>query len=98
MSWRATSVRAPRTRAADHFVGIAMQGSARFPERFAAAVAALAAGTTEIMVHPGRVDDALRSVDGYTWQRERELAALVSPALRERLRRGDLTLIGFSAL
>ena len=98
ISWRAASIGAPRTRAADHFIGLSMQGSARFAERFAAAVIALAAGTTEIMVHPGRVDDALRSADGYTWQRERELAALVSPALRERLRRGDLTLIGFGAL
>jgi predicted glycoside hydrolase/deacetylase ChbG (UPF0249 family) len=98
IAWRATSIGAPRTRAADHFVGVSMQGSARFAERFTAALASLAAGTTEIMVHPGRVDDALRSVDGYTWQRERELAALVSPGLRERLRRGDLALIGFSAL
>ena len=50
------------------------------------------------MVHPGRVDDALRKVDAYTWQRERELAALLSAAPLERLRRGDIALIGFAAL
>jgi predicted glycoside hydrolase/deacetylase ChbG (UPF0249 family) len=98
LSWRAAARRAPRTRSADHFLGASMQGSARFAQQFADALDALAAGTTEIMVHPGHVDRALEAADGYTWQRERELAALVSPALCERLRRGDLALIGFGAL
>jgi predicted glycoside hydrolase/deacetylase ChbG (UPF0249 family) len=51
-----------------------------------------------LMVHPGRVDAALSAVDGYTWQRERELAALTSPAVRDRLRRGDIALVRFSEL
>jgi predicted glycoside hydrolase/deacetylase ChbG (UPF0249 family) len=75
-----------------------MQGADRFAQHLASAIDGLSPGTTEIMVHPGRVDDALVAVDGYTWQRERELAALVSPLLRERLRRDDVTLIGFRAL
>ena len=97
-SWRVTSALAPRTRAPDHFVGVSMQGSEGFERQFLAAIDACKAGTTELMVHPGHVDDALAAVDGYTWQRERELAALVSPLVRERLGRDDLSLIGFNSL
>jgi chitin disaccharide deacetylase len=97
-AWWLTSVRAPATHAPDHFVGISLQGGERFPGRLLRVLDALPSGTTELMVHPGRVDDALRSADAYAWQRERELAALLSPAVRQRLSRGDVTLIGFSAL
>ena len=97
-SWRLTGIGAPRTRAADHFVGVSMQGSGGFERQFIAALDSCGAGTTELMVHPGHVDDALGAMDGYTWQRERELAALVSPLVRERLRRGDVDLIGFASL
>lgn len=97
-SWLVTSIGAARTRAPDRFAGVSMQGSEGFERQFLAALDSCGAGTTELMVHPGHVDDALAAVDGYTWQRERELAALTSPAVRERLRRGDLSLIGFAAL
>jgi predicted glycoside hydrolase/deacetylase ChbG (UPF0249 family) len=97
-AWRVSSAGAPRTRAPDHFIGVSMQGSRRFARQLDAAIDGLRAGTTELMVHPGRVDDALGQVDGYTWPREAELAALLSPGLRERLRRGDPSLIGFGAL
>jgi chitin disaccharide deacetylase len=97
-SWLVTSAGAPRTRATDHFIGVSMQGSRRFARQLDAAIDGLSAGSTEIMVHPGHVDDALREVDSYTSQRETELAALLSPLLRERLRRGDPSLIGFGAL
>jgi predicted glycoside hydrolase/deacetylase ChbG (UPF0249 family) len=97
-AWRVTSIGAPRTRAADRFIGVSLQGSARFGEELVLAIDALGPGTTELMVHPGRVDDALVAIDAYTAPRERELAALVSPLLRERLRRGDVALIGFGSL
>ncbi|MFI5231430.1 MAG: carbohydrate deacetylase [Gemmatimonadales bacterium] len=97
-AWVAGGVGAPRTRAADHFIGVSLQGGRRFAARVEAAIDALVPGTTELMVHPGHVDDALTAADGYTWQRKLELAALVSPALGERLRRGDVKLIGFRAL
>jgi predicted glycoside hydrolase/deacetylase ChbG (UPF0249 family) len=97
-TWRLTSAGVPVTRAADHFIGVSMQGGDRFAGRFSAVLDALPAGTTELMVHPGHVDDALRTVDAYTWQRERELAALLSRPVGERLRRGDFALIGFAAL
>ncbi len=97
-SWRTTSLGAPVTRAPDHFIGVSMQGGERFAEQFMAVLDDLPAGSSEMMVHPGRVDDMLRRVDAYTWQRERELAALLSAAPLERLRRGDIALIGFAAL
>jgi chitin disaccharide deacetylase len=97
-SWRVTGIGAARTRAPGRFVGVSMQGSEGFERQFLAALDACRAGSTELMVHPGHVDDALAAQDGYTWQRERELAALLSPAVRERLHRGDLTLIGFRDL
>jgi predicted glycoside hydrolase/deacetylase ChbG (UPF0249 family) len=97
-SWRVTSVTAARTGAPDHFVGVSMQGSRGFAEQFVAAVDRLAEGTTEMMVHPGRVDAALVDIDAYTHEREHELAALTSPQLRDCLRRDDLKLIGFSEL
>lgn len=97
-SWRLSSPGAQATRAADHFVGISLQGGTRFAERLTALLDALPDGTTELMVHPGRVDDALRAADGYTAPREIELAALTSPAVIARLRRGDFTCIGFRDL
>ena len=97
-AWVTAGVGAARTRAADHFVGISLQGARRFATRVEVVIDALSPGTTELMVHPGRVDDALVSADGYTWQREIELAALTSPRLRERLRRGDVKPTGFRAL
>jgi predicted glycoside hydrolase/deacetylase ChbG (UPF0249 family) len=97
-SWRLTSAGAPLTRAPDHFIGVSMQGGDRFAEQLTGVLDALPAGSIEMMVHPGRVDDDLRSLDTYTWQRERELEALIAAGPRERLRRGDIELIGFGAL
>lgn len=97
-AWHVTGAFAPRTRAPDHFIGISMQGASGFAGLLASAIGHLWRGTTELMVHPGRVDAALEAADGYTWQRERELAALVSPALRERLGRPGVKLISFAQL
>ncbi len=97
-SWRVTSLAAPRTNAPDHFIGVSMQGGERFASQLATVLDALPHGTVEMMVHPGGVDDALRAVDGYTWQRERERDALCSAAVRERLQRGDIALMNFAAL
>ncbi len=97
-SWRVTSLTAARTRAPDNFAGVSMQGSRGFADQFTAAVSELANGTTELMVHPGHVDDTLIAIDSYTHEREHELSALTSPQLRDALTRGDLTLIGFRDL
>jgi predicted glycoside hydrolase/deacetylase ChbG (UPF0249 family) len=87
-----------RTRHPDHFIGVSMQGGERFAAQLEAMVDRLPAGTVELMVHPGRVDAALEAVDGYTWQREKELAALTSPALRERLAARGVVLATFAQL
>ena len=50
-------------------------------------------GTTELVVHPGFADDTLRAIDPYTIERERELQALTSDAVRQRLQRGDFRLV-----
>jgi predicted glycoside hydrolase/deacetylase ChbG (UPF0249 family) len=97
-AWRLTRSAAGQPRGADHFAGVSLQGDANFADHFLNAVDALAPGSTEIMVHPGHVDDTLRAIDAYTTARERELAALISPRVRDRLRRNDLELTSFRAL
>lgn len=97
-SWRVTSIGAPRTRAPDHFIGVSMQGGQRFEQDVAYVLDRLPPGTVEMMVHPGRVDPALQSVDGYTWQRKLELTALLSPVVRNRLRSSDIELMHFGQL
>ncbi|MEP7380667.1 MAG: ChbG/HpnK family deacetylase [Gemmatimonadota bacterium] len=69
----------------DHFVGVSLQDARDFAERLHQLVDSLDAGTTELMVHPGYVDQALIEADRYVRPRERELRALLAPALRERL-------------
>lgn len=83
----------PRNARADHFVGISLQGSARFAARLARLVDQLPAGTTELMVHPGYVDDALPSVDDFVAMREEELLSLTSLALRQRLQDREIALV-----
>jgi predicted glycoside hydrolase/deacetylase ChbG (UPF0249 family) len=50
------------------------------------------------MLHPGYDDDVLAAQDPYRAEREREVAALRSPMVRERLARGDVRLVSFAAL
>lgn len=97
-SWRLTTIGAAPTRAPEHFIGVSMQGGERFESQLTQVLDHLPAGSVEMMVHPGRVDASLESVDGYTWQRERELTALLSPAVRERLLAADVRLIHFGDL
>jgi predicted glycoside hydrolase/deacetylase ChbG (UPF0249 family) len=54
-------------------------------------------GVTEIMMHPGYDSPELARLDPYRAPRERELRALTSPALPERLRRLELTLTDFAS-
>jgi predicted glycoside hydrolase/deacetylase ChbG (UPF0249 family) len=97
-SWRLTSLGAPATRAPDHFIGVSMQGGERFAGQLTEVLGRLPEGTTELMVHPGHVDEQLSAVDGYTWQRELELGALTSASVRERLARDDIALTNFALL
>jgi predicted glycoside hydrolase/deacetylase ChbG (UPF0249 family) len=66
--------------------------------RLLALIDGLEPGVTELMVHPGRPDQALAAWDGYVAPLAVELAALTSSAVRERLRRGDVCLTHFGAV
>lgn len=82
-------------RTADAFSGISPQGSRSFEADVLAFVRGLRPGLTEFMVHPGYVDDALRARDGYLAEREVEVRALTSPAVREAMRAGGVALGAF---
>ncbi|OLC44744.1 MAG: hypothetical protein AUH75_00575 [Gemmatimonadetes bacterium 13_1_40CM_4_65_7] len=78
---------------ADHFRGLDLLGAQDFQRRLLALLDQLQPGTTELMVHPGYVDQDLTAWDSYTTGRERELAALCSLEVRDRLARGDILLV-----
>jgi predicted glycoside hydrolase/deacetylase ChbG (UPF0249 family) len=87
---RALLARAP------HFRGIALQGAPDVEARLLTLLDHLPAGITELMLHPGYDDEVLAAQDPYRMEREREVAALSSPLVKERLSRGDLKLVSFS--
>jgi chitin disaccharide deacetylase len=55
-------------------------------------------GVTELVCHPGLVDDRLRSLSSMQEHREEELAALTDPAARRTAERLGLTLVSFRHL
>jgi predicted glycoside hydrolase/deacetylase ChbG (UPF0249 family) len=55
-------------------------------------------GTSEIMCHPGYVDDAFVQESAYNKQRERELEILTDPSVRERIQAKQIELITFAEL
>jgi predicted glycoside hydrolase/deacetylase ChbG (UPF0249 family) len=77
------------------FRGLALRRGARFQSDLLALLDGLPEGLTELIVHPGRSDPSLVSLDSYAEERADELAALLSPSVRGRLGRGDLQLVGF---
>jgi predicted glycoside hydrolase/deacetylase ChbG (UPF0249 family) len=83
----------PAARHVDHFRGFALTGRPDFTARLLALLERLEPGVTELMVHPGYPDAALRGWVGYTAGRERELEGLLSPSVRARLARGDIVLV-----
>jgi chitin disaccharide deacetylase len=93
-SWRPMP-KAP-TRQRVHFTGLTLTGAHNFEADLLRTLDGLQPGVTELMVHPGHVDPPLATVDGYTWQRERELAALLSQSVANRLARGDIGLTSFA--
>lgn len=81
-----------------NFRGITMQGAPDVEARLLALFEELPAGATEIMMHPGYDDVVLALQDPYRKEREREVAALCSAAVRARLSRGDIQLTTFASL
>lgn len=95
-SYRVASHDAAPPAHTNHFRGFALTGRRDFTARLLALLDSLEPGTTELMVHPGYPDAGLAGWVGYASGREHELAALTSAAVRARLLRGDIELIGFA--
>ena len=106
--WRATLKKAGLlacTRLSHHaaantpqFFGISLQGGKSFATRLLALIPRLPSGTSELMTHPGYADSSLAEHDGYTVEREKELAVLCSREFRELLDRYEITLTSFADL
>jgi predicted glycoside hydrolase/deacetylase ChbG (UPF0249 family) len=61
-------------------------------------LASLGEGTSEIMCHPGHVDEAFAKESVYNIQRERELKILTDPSIKEAVESQDIDLITFADL
>ena len=82
-------------RRSPNFRGIALQDRQDVGSRLLAMLDHLPPTPTEIMLHPGYSDEVLAAQDAYREARDHELAALLSPVVRERLTRGDVRLVNF---
>lgn len=58
----------------------------------------LSDGTSEIMCHPGYVDDAFANESVYNRQRERELKILTNPSIKQAIEANGIELITFAEL
>ena len=61
-------------------------------------IASVGEGTSEIMCHPGFVDDAFARESIYNFQRERELQILTDPAIKQAIESHAIKLITFADL
>ena len=67
-------------------------------EKFDKTVSELPAGVTEIMCHPGVLDDELRKITSMTVTREKEYRFFSTPSLKKVLERHKICLIHFGQL
>lgn len=85
-------------RTTDHFAGFQITGRFRTAELIAL-IRALPEGSTELMCHPGRLGDELRSARTRLKEsRELELAALTAPETRQALAECAIELVNFRTL
>ena len=85
-------------RTTDHFAGFQITGRFRTAE-LVELLASLPEGSTELMVHPGRCGEALRSAPTRLKEsREQELAALVSAEARAAIERCGIALVSYREL
>jgi predicted glycoside hydrolase/deacetylase ChbG (UPF0249 family) len=90
--------RANRVRHPDHFIGSFYGEEAVTLENLLAILESLREGTTELMCHPGLADEQLLAESIYGRPREKELALLCHPRVREKLDELGIELINFGAL
>ncbi len=76
----------------DHWSVLTVQGRARSSVPLDTLLRALLPGVTELICHPGHVDDALRTRDPLSDPREDEWRLLARPHFRDALRRGGIGL------
>ncbi|HLO17010.1 MAG TPA: ChbG/HpnK family deacetylase [Anaerolineales bacterium] len=55
-------------------------------------------GTSEIMCHPGYVDEMFANESVYNYQRERELKIMTDPSVRDAIQANEIELITFAEL
>ena len=85
-------------RTVDHFAGFQITGRFRTAE-LVELLAAIPAGSTELMCHPGRCRDDLRKARTRLKEsREYELEALIAPETREALARNRIELVSYPEL
>ncbi len=90
---RASGLRTP-----DHFCGFAWTGDLT-AERLVRWLDRLPEGTTELMCHPGHNDEELaRKATRLKRERERELAALTAPEVRQAVERRGIRLAHFGEM
>jgi chitin disaccharide deacetylase len=81
----------------DHFAGFSCGGDFRL-ECWRILIPHLPEGSTEVMVHPGEDNRALRAATGWDYHWEEELQALISPEVKEMIAARQATLINFGNL
>ncbi len=85
-------------RTTDHFAGFQITGRFRTAELIKL-LAILPEGSTELMVHPGRCGEALRTAPTRLKEsREHELEALIAPEVRAALASHSIQLVNYSGL
>jgi hopanoid biosynthesis associated protein HpnK len=80
--------------APDNFFGMLAGGNLR-EEYLLNILNALPAGTSEVMIHPGDDDAALKAKYGWPYNWQAELAAVTSPQVLEKIKEEKIELISF---
>jgi chitin disaccharide deacetylase len=90
--------RETKVRMTDHFLGFRLTGSLT-EKTFAATLASVREGTTELMCHPGYLGPELaQAATRLKESRVRELEALTSPYIRELIAKQEIQLTDFKSL
>lgn len=91
------ALRAAGVRTPDRFLdGFYADGAT--PENLGILLRLVGNGTSELMCHPGRVDERLLAGSSYARERERELGILCDPELKRWISERGIELIGFREL
>jgi len=90
-------LRRERIATPDHFVD-SFYGPEASLESLVRLIGSLPLSTTELMCHPGYVDEALKQGSSYAAERDRERQALVHRETRQAIQAAGAKLVGYNAL